>query len=231
MSLEALLQALGAKDENEGLRNAMRSEKVMGDLMTMTGTRTVDEALAFVTANVKLIGSLETLTGKKGDEITGVATAWKGSHEQLPGVQKELAETGSKLETLEVESMIGKAKADNKLDKAGEDKLRGQLADKTFTVKQASAMLDMMHPIPALANAKNLQQPAPIPAVAGAGAGSSEVGGGGIAPATFKGKKYEEYTADEMSAMRTSSEITKDEYATLRSDWERRNKPQVKKAA
>lgn len=223
MSLEAILQALGAKDENEGLRNAMSTASLLTDLMTATGARTVEDALNVVRGTVKLIGALESLTGKKGDESVGVATAWKGSHEQLPAVQTQLTEATGKLQTFEIETMITKAKLDNKLTPDGEKKLRVQLADGTFSIKQGAAMLDMMHPIPALENAARLQPP-----------GQTPVQNGAPPPVLVDpSKKYEDYTPDEMGSMRQSGAIDKNTYATLRTQWiaDGRPTPAVKKSA
>jgi len=219
------LQALGAKDENEALRNAMDSTKLLTDLVSATGAKNVDEALAVVRSNAKLIGSLETVTGKKGDESLGAVQAWKGSHEALPAVQTQLTEATGKLETFEIETMISKAKNECKLDKSGEDKLRAKLQSGEFTIATARGALEFAHPIAALVNAKALQQPAVLPE------NLREAPPVSTAAGYDPSKKYEDYTPDEMGSLRQSGAIDKNTYATMRQQWIADGRPTVKTKA
>jgi hypothetical protein len=218
MSLEAILQALGAKDEADAIGKALEATKFAADLMTATGTRSLDDALASVRGSAKLLGSLETLTGQKPDAALGVVTAWKGSHEQLPAAQAALADATGKLEGFELESMIAKAKLDKKLTPDGETKFRASVKTGTFNLKQGAAFLDMLHPVPALANAAVIVQPA----VEGAGPA-------GAAFADLTGKLYEDLSADQLANLR-QRDGGETAYQNLRSDWESRGKPKKKAA-
>lgn len=220
--MDKILEALGATDEAHALRIIAEFKSAATSLHALTGRESFALQLPVIQARCTFVSTVEAKTGKTGEEALGMLTAWKGSHETVELVQKELGETKGKLEKLETDGMFTSARAECKIDKAAEDDMRKEMSSGALTLVAAKTALKHMRPIQALVNAQTLQQPALLPPA---------VGSAGTAPVVDPSKKYEDYTAREMSDMRSDGTLDKNAYAALRQTWLRDGQPPVKTAA
>lgn len=221
--MDKILEALGATDEAHALRIIAEFKSAATSLHALTGRETFALQLPVMQARCAFVSSVEAKTGKSGsDAVLGVLEVWKESHDGAQKTATELATAKVELEGMKFEKLISDAKAACKLTPAGETKYRAHFTNKTLALPGIETALELMEPNPALVNAKTLQQPPHVAAVAPA------VGANGTV--VDPSKKYEDYTALEISDLRDSGALDKNDYAKLRQDWTARGKPAIKAA-
>lgn len=182
-----------------------------------------------VQARISELAKLEASTGKTGGAALGVVEAWKGAHEELPAVKAErdtlkvkVDESDAREKAAQIEASIVKAKAENKLMPAQESKLRA-LVTNGLDLAGVQAFCDMLEPHAARAEVKPpktdpLSDFIKRPVTASGGTPTPRVAGE---------MRYEDYTPDQLSAMRANNELSTEAYSQLRASWEERGKPRV----
>lgn len=202
MDLNALLDALGARDTADAYRIATETSRLITNLQEATGTQVPDALLAAVREAAPLAKQIRELTGKPANEAIGVVLAWRNASEQLESAQKRVAELEAKDRQREVDDLIKQGQAEGKLTPALAEVFKGYTAEQLKAYLAAAPRL-----VPAQAH-----QPAP--------AGSS----GGTQPAavTADGRKYEDLRPAEAAALAKSDPAL---FKALRDDWEQRGRP------
>lgn len=194
---------------------------ILAAAIGLAATATDEAVQARVTELVKL----EASTGKSGPAAQGVVAAWKDSHDALPAVVTErdtlktqCEEFAAKDTAREIDSLITKAKAENKLWPAQEKTLRDNVASGVFNMATVKAFIDTCQPhaerqvvVPPKAALSVSDFSVPNPAAAGA-------------PALNATDVYENFTPDELARLRGTDEGA-EQYATMRASWEERGKP------
>lgn len=220
---DKIFEALGATDEAHALRIIAEFKSAATSLHALTGRESFALQLPVIQARCTFVNTVEAKTGKTGqDAVMGVLEVWKESHESATKLGADLSAARVELEGMKFEKCMSDAKAANKLTTDGEAKFRAHFASKTLGIAGIETALELMQPIPALVNAQTLQQPTVLPPA---------VGSAGTTPVVDPSKKYEDYTAREMSDMRSDGTLDKNAYAALRQTWLRDGQPPVKTAA
>jgi hypothetical protein len=219
---DKIFEALGATDEAHALRIIAEFKSAATALHALTGREAFALSLPVVQAKFTFAASVETKTGKAGqDAVMGVLEVWKDSHDGAAKTAADLSSARVELEGMKFEKVISDAKAACKLTPAGEAKYRQHFTNKTLALAGIETALELTDPNPALVNARTLHEPAVAPTA----------GGAPVAAGVDPTKKYEDYTALELSNLRDSGAIDKTAYAALRQDWSNRGKPAIKTAA
>jgi len=144
----------GGPDENDNSPGPREetddmAETKTDDVKALLATLGVDSVAALGT-RLGLLAKLEALTGKTGEETHGVVLAWKGSHEELPGVSAKLAKLEGEAETTQLDTAIAKAKTEHRWTPAREAEVRKLREDGDCTLKGAIATVGAWGVIAAL---------------------------------------------------------------------------------
>lgn len=151
--LQQLLAALGVQTFAEGLVAISNGDRLFAALKKESGKDSVAEAVTELcarAARAPFASAVEKATGKQGDEAIGLIVAALASHAALPEAREQLANLQKTTDTQSFESLVTKAKAENKLTKAQEDAYRASFAAGELTLKQVEFVFANLTVIAAL---------------------------------------------------------------------------------
>lgn len=215
MSVDKLLEALGATDENDALRLLAEGNQFMEDVKQATGRETFEGALSVLRSSVSFARDLEKQTEKTTPEALGVVLAWKSAFEKLPAVEARVGELEETVRLKDVQALIAQG-----LQKPGPgaSEHAGKLTQATaeFWKTQPVAQLRAFLAVAPRVMPTEASQPSVNP-----NSGSPDLAKT-HADAAFSTKKYEDITPSERAEINRTDPIL---YAALREDWVARGEP------
>lgn len=158
------------------------------------------------------LDKIEAATGKTGEECVGVVLAFQASHEKLPGVEKELAETRKTSAQAELDNLLEQGRKERKLTKAEADKLREQVEGGTVSLDAAKGFVAVMSPKRELAEGAAII----------ASQERSDKGQTVPGALAWDGKTYENLTYSERAELADSDPHL---HRAMKKDWEKRGEP------
>lgn len=194
MDLDQILALLGVANAAEGVALITNLNAALGRVKAATGKSDALEALAELQARADRAPfalAVEKACGKQGDEALGLVHAALASHAALPAAQARVAELEKTTDQQAFDTLVAKAKAENKLTPAQETAAREAYGKGELMLKSAEFFFANLATVAALRD-----PPAPP-------APTQE--GDLPAAATFDGKTYAEMSAPERAALAQSN--------------------------
>lgn len=151
--LEQLLALLGAPSFAAAVASVTNFNEFLAAAQKLTDKEKPAEALAELqarAARAPFVAAVEKATGKQGDEAIGLIVAALASHAELPKAREQLLALQKTTDAQAFESLIAKAKGENKLTKASEDAYRAKFAGGEISLSVVEFVLANLTPIPAL---------------------------------------------------------------------------------
>lgn len=201
---DRILEALGAKDEHEGLRLVEETSKFLTAVHEATGREQFSACLAVIKSAVSLVREVETITGSESASALGTILAWKSASEQNPQLQAKLDELQEEVRKNTVSALIKRGKEEGKLTPA----------TASYFESRPAGELEAFLAVAPRVIPGDVKQPKTESV-------SASPGADGIMR-TADGKAYEDLKPAARVALKKSDlEL----YNAIRSDWEKRGKP------
>jgi hypothetical protein len=164
--LQQLLALMSANSFAEAVAVLTSVNAIIDSESAALGTRGPAATLTALKSRGALLSAIEKATGKTGDDAVGAVRAALTSHEELPKLQKRVADLEKSGQTHALDAAFAKADADKKLSPAIKLSVQAAFDAGDVTLKGAESWLENLLPISALA-AKPKQESAPKGAPAG----------------------------------------------------------------
>jgi ATP-dependent protease ClpP protease subunit len=201
---------------------------VLAALFGLTENATEQDVTKAAKSSANFKARIETETGKQGEEAIGVVTAWKQSHEQLPGIKAALEEQKKAAESTQLDALIEGGRTGNltkdgtavfedrkpRLTKAAADKLRTQVQAGEMSLAAAEGFVSVLPPVAHLSATPDAS-PGPQPTQVTSATGAKH---------TWNGKAYEQLSNVDRQKLGEEDEVL---FAAMRNDWEKRGCPEA----